>query len=414
MCTRILYVFLVGLLLVARSACSSPGAPTDAACDDGDLDADAGATLPDADAVPDSGTCQPTPGADATPGVVVELPPEGDLELRGAVNHGRYVVYSEPRNNNGDPYNSEVFLYDLELNTEVQLTDDTIQVQWDPYLWGNEIMWSNGEPPVGPSVGTTVTRYDISTGAATQLGYAVTDYARYFRFNQDHLVYISQVGVPAQEEGRSVWLEDRHSGETVQLCAFSDLCETYSMGDRYPAWVAYDPAGDYTSKDVFYYDVDARQAIRIETTAPGSQWYPIHAGDYIFWEDNRDGDWNIYRYHLPTGVEERLTWDSNDQAFPQARGHLLTWLDYRWSCERYLAGNTVRDMVIHDVNTGVTRRVTSASDHWKNRWADDSWFVYVKLTGYRAFKIYAHDLVADGILDAPDGQVLPGGASIDP
>ena len=60
--------------------------------------------------------------------------------------------------------------------------------------------------------------------------------------------------------------------------------ESFWMGERYPTWVARPAQGGNGTKDVFYYDVDARQVVRLASTEPGHQYYPIHAGDYIYWE----------------------------------------------------------------------------------------------------------------------------------
>jgi hypothetical protein len=113
-------------------------------------------------------------------------------------------------------------------------------------------------------------------------------------------------------------------------------------------------------------------------------------------------------FDVQTGQEERLTHDPNDQRVARARGHLLTWTDYRWSCEPFGFRYAARDVVIYDIETGVARRVTSSSEPWTNCYAQARWFVYMKAVGYRKYQIFAHDLVADGILDGPDGHVFPG------
>jgi Tol biopolymer transport system component len=172
--------------------------------------------------------------------------------------------------------------------------------------------------------------------------------------------------------------------------------------------VAHPAQGGNGTKDVFYYDVDARQVVRLESTEPGHQYYPIHAGDYIYWEDDRDGDWNIYRYDLVAGVEERFTWNDQDQIYARIRGHLLTWTDYRWSCESYAGLIHPADSVIYDTETGVMRRVTSSSIVGLNRFAEGRWLVYTKKVGSRRYQVFSHDLVSDGLLDGPDGHVIPG------
>jgi hypothetical protein len=392
------------LIVVSPGCPDTPGSEPDGG--DAALDAgDAGSPEAGLDAGPEAGTCVPTPGTDATPGVVHQLPPTGENEVISVYNHGRYVTYSEIRNPEVMRWNYEVFLYDLENRQEIQITDDTITVQWDAYLWGDEITWSDRGSGIDGSI---VHLYDIPTGTATVLMPADGIKKAYFQFNDDHFLYLSKEGVPPETEGYSVYLKDRHTLEKTLLCPYTAHPETFWMGERYPTWVARPAQGGNGTKDVFYYDVDARQVVRLESTEPGHQYYPIHAGDYIYWEDDRDGDWNIYRYDLVAGMEERFTWDEQDQGNPRVRGHLLTWVDYRWSCGTYWGGSSPGDVVLFDTETHVMRRVTTDSRLWSNLFVHGRWTVYSKKVGYRRSQIFSHDLVSDGLLDGPDGHVIPG------
>lgn len=357
------------------------------------------------DAEADGPTCIPTPPIDATPGVITRLPPTGENDMSSVGNYDRYVVYSEVRNNNGNPYNFEIFLYDLELGQETQITDDNIEVQWDPYVWGTEVMWSNGFAEDATAV-SAVMAYEIDTGEAIEL-IAPDHNNRVPRFNGDSILYASDEGVAGEEFNWSLYLMDRQSGEKRMVSPYYYYAETGSLGDKYAVWVAYNPEGSSVGKDVYYYDPRTDEVTRIESTASGHQYCPTNTGDLIFWEDDRNGNWDIYMYDTRTGQEERLTYDPNDQRLARARGHLLTWMDFRWSCARYGGRFNPRDMVIYDIETGVMRRVTSSSEPWGNCYAQGRWFVYVKSVGYRKWHIFAHDLVADGILDGPDGHVIP-------
>jgi hypothetical protein len=373
---------------------------------DAHADADADSSLMDVaviDADVDGQACIPTPGVDATPGVVTQLPSPGVNPMMRIHSNSRYVVYSELRNNNGDPFNFEIFLYDVALDQELQLTDDDIGVQWDPYIWADEIMWSNGYDY------QVITKYTISSGEATTLPVLGGVYNSYPELNDDHVLYASKEGVPANDGHFSLYLLDRISQEKILIASYETSPETYSLGERFPAWVAYDPeAPPGSTKDVYYYDVDAGAVVHLESTGFGWQYFPIHGGDYIYWEDDRDGDWNIYRYRLSTGEEERFTWDESDQGYPRIQNHLLTWMDLRWSCGQYWGGNSPRDLVIYDTENETMRRVTKASDLWTNVSAGSSWYVYSRKVGDRLYRIYAHDLVADGVLDGPDGHVIAG------
>jgi hypothetical protein len=50
--------------------------------------------------------------------------------------------------------------------------------------------------------------------------------------------------------------------------------------------------------------------------------------------------------------------------------------------------------------------VTSVSKTWRPRFVDSGWMVYgLRIIGHKA-KLYAHDLVCEGILNL-DGHVIP-------
>ena len=63
------------------------------------------------------------------------------------------------------------------------------------------------------------------------------------------------------------------------------------------------------------------------TDDPASQEKPSISGDYIVWQDNRHGDWEIYLYQRSTGEERRLTTDPGKQWLPIVRGNYVAWYD---------------------------------------------------------------------------------------
>ncbi len=49
----------------------------------------------------------------------------------------------------------------------------------------------------------------------------------------------------------------------------------------------------------------------------------------MVWQDNRNGNWDIYLYDGMTGPTSRLTDDPKDQKYPQIAGRYVVWEDYR-------------------------------------------------------------------------------------
>ncbi|HPO70993.1 MAG TPA: hypothetical protein PKV53_11905, partial [Anaerohalosphaeraceae bacterium] len=51
----------------------------------------------------------------------------------------------------------------------------------------------------------------------------------------------------------------------------------------------------------------------------------------VVWQDNRNGNWDIYGYNLITRQEFAITDDPADQIHPAVSGTLVVWEDYRVS-----------------------------------------------------------------------------------
>ena len=65
------------------------------------------------------------------------------------------------------------------------------------------------------------------------------------------------------------------------------------------------------------------------TADPHYQKDPALYEETIVWADNRNGNWDIYGYHLSTGEEFQITSDLSDQESPCIYGDLVVWVDNR-------------------------------------------------------------------------------------
>ena len=65
------------------------------------------------------------------------------------------------------------------------------------------------------------------------------------------------------------------------------------------------------------------------TTSSASQVYPQIYVDVIVWQDDRNGNWDIYMYDVSTGVEQQITSDPTDQISPAIYGDTVVWQDAR-------------------------------------------------------------------------------------
>ncbi|WP_301664121.1 PKD domain-containing protein [Methanoculleus frigidifontis] len=67
------------------------------------------------------------------------------------------------------------------------------------------------------------------------------------------------------------------------------------------------------------------------TDDPADQMYPDISGDLVVWQDNRDGNWDIFRYNLSDGAVTQITTDPANQENPAVSGisRLIVWEDDR-------------------------------------------------------------------------------------
>jgi beta propeller repeat protein len=65
------------------------------------------------------------------------------------------------------------------------------------------------------------------------------------------------------------------------------------------------------------------------TNSAADQRLPAISGTNVVWQDNRNGNWDIYLYEGTTGKTKQLTSDPKDQVSPQIAGHYVVWVDYR-------------------------------------------------------------------------------------
>ncbi len=88
------------------------------------------------------------------------------------------------------------------------------------------------------------------------------------------------------------------------------------------------------------------------TTDPADQTDPAIYGDKIVYEDNRNGNYDIYMYNLSTGTETQITTDLANQNNPAIYGDKIVWEDWR---------NANGDIYMYDLTTGTETQITTDS-----------------------------------------------------
>lgn len=103
--------------------------------------------------------------------------------------------------------------------------------------------------------------------------------------------------------------------------------------------------------------MNAERQISITTSATADN--PAVYENYIVYQDNRDGNYDIYLYDMTTGIETQLVDDPWDQINPDIWGDYVVWEDYRYDTSR---------TQIYQISTGITYPVYSGADSglWAN------------------------------------------------
>ena len=133
--------------------------------------------------------------------------------------------------------------------------------------------------------------------------------------------------------------------------------------------------------DIYLYDLLTDTETRI-TTDSANQINPSICGRYITWEDDRNGNWDIYWYNLDTLMETRVTNDSADDRNPGISGHRIVW-------DRSLNG----DIFMYDVFTERTTQITDDVSVQKNPCISGDVIVWEDFRNGSNYDIYMYDIV---------------------
>ncbi|MFH0791527.1 MAG: IPT/TIG domain-containing protein, partial [Candidatus Omnitrophota bacterium] len=250
---------------------------------------------------------------------------------------GEKLVWCDNRYGNYD-----IYLYDLGQETagqkERRLTTD-ITTQSSPHIYGNKIVYLNMDLEGSHAVYL----YDLDEKDPQKKNIRITDDSA------------KPGGEPQIWGDRIVWHDMRSGDFDIYMYDLKDKKERVIcrqprnqtrpriFGDRI-VWVDYrsaicEDAWNCFNSDIYLYDLKSNQESAV-CVDPGEQRVPFIFGNWIAWEDSRDGNADVYFCELNEnnlGTTTRVTKDSRDQKHPVICGNTIVWTDKRSPSGVYLA-----------------------------------------------------------------------------
>lgn len=232
--------------------------------------------------------------------------------------YGNWVVWQDFRNEDWD-----ICAYNLSVDTDgngvpnyletPQIENDPALIkitnnpymQGDPDIYEGTIVWTdyrNGNPDI----------YAYSFSNSTEWAVCTNDDAQQ---------------KPSIDADRIVWQDYRNgnfdvymfnitSGEETRLSSIADDDMSPRIQGDFVVWYSYHgsaPFNDYS--DIYLLDLKSMELTNLNNDT-AVQYTPDVYGNNVVWHDNRNGNWEIYRYNTDTQEISRLTYDvDNEQNF---------------------------------------------------------------------------------------------------
>ncbi len=183
------------------------------------------------------------------------------------------------------------------------------------------------------------------------------------------------------------------SSEKVYSIANTSLEECkpdISMDDNTVVWQQIDKTNSEADWDISYIfiftqnnEIKILPQYKHIIERDGDQINPCIYGDYIVYQDNRNGNWDIYMYNLSTGVETQITVDENEQILPRIYGDIIVWQDNR---------NGNWDIYMYNLLTKREQRITSSPNLEVRPNLNDRWIVWYEATSDGLWHLWAYNI----------------------
>lgn len=205
--------------------------------------------------------------------------------------NGNYIVYDKSYTDHRDPYTlyNSVFLYDLALNKETQITQYGT-AYYTPVIYGNKIAWSRTDA----NYKTDIYLYDIPTRQISSVSTS--------RTANSPDIYGNIIVWSEAHNGRSnIYMRDISKQKTTQITTTGTASNPAIYGNRIVYQSSYSMSDVYVS-NIYMYDISTGKTTQI--TNCGCAWSPSIFNDKIVYVDSHAAGTynfelgNIYLYDL--------------------------------------------------------------------------------------------------------------------